>query len=125
MGWPEVKKPSGGHRVPLERRKVLMKATKPTRRAGSRNGTAVRLEVYQPDAIDVCVAGSFNDWQPQATHLVPLGNGKWSKELTLPCGRYEYRFIVDGAWITDPNAKELAPNPFGSENSVLTVEARG
>ena len=102
-----------------------MKATKPTRRAGSRNGTAVRLEVYQPDAIDVCVAGSFNDWQPQATHLVPLGNGKWSKELTLPSGRYEYRFIVDGAWITDPNAKELAPNPFGSENSVLTVEARG
>jgi 1,4-alpha-glucan branching enzyme len=102
-----------------------MKATKPARRAGSRNGTAVRLEVYQPDAVDVCVAGSFNDWQPQATHLVPLGNGKWSKELTLPCGRYEYRFVVDGAWITDPNAKELAPNPFGSENSVLTVEPRG
>lgn len=102
-----------------------MKATKPTRRAGSRNGTAVRLEIYQPEAIDVCVAGSFNDWQPQATHLVPLGNGKWSKELTLPCGRYEYRFVVDGAWITDPNAKELVPNPFGSENSVLTVEPRG
>jgi 1,4-alpha-glucan branching enzyme len=102
-----------------------MKATKPARRTGGRNGTAVRLEVYQPHAIDVCVAGSFNDWQPQATPLVPLGNGKWAKELTLPYGRYEYRFIVDGAWITDPNAKELTPNPFGSENSVLTVEMRG
>jgi 1,4-alpha-glucan branching enzyme len=119
------KKRPGGNRVSLEKRKVLMKATKPTPRTGSRNGTAVRLEVYQPDALDVCVAGSFNDWQPQATHLVPLGNGKWSKELTLPCGRYEYRFVVDGAWITDPNAKEVAPNPFGSENSVLTVEPRG
>jgi 1,4-alpha-glucan branching enzyme len=100
-----------------------MKTTKTAQRPG-RNGSAVLLEVYQPDAIDVCVAGSFNDWQPQATPLVPLGNGKWAKELTLPRGRYEYRFIVDGAWVTDPNAKEIAPNPFGSENAVIKVEAR-
>ena len=100
-----------------------MKAAKTARRA-PRNGSAVRLEVYQPAAIDVCVAGSFNDWQPQATPLVPLGNGKWAKELTLPYGRYEYRFVVDGAWLTDPAAKEIAPNPFGSENAVLTVAAR-
>jgi 1,4-alpha-glucan branching enzyme len=102
-----------------------MKAAKTTRRNGARNGSAVLLEIYQPDAIDVCVAGSFNGWQPQATPLVPLGNGKWAKELTLPTGRYEYRFVVDGKWVSDPNAKEVAPNPFGTENCVLTVAARG
>jgi len=53
--------------------------------------------------------------------MVSLGNGKWSKELTLPAGRYEYRFVVDGAWITDPNARETAPNPFGTANSILTI----
>lgn len=101
-----------------------MKTTKSPGRKGSRSGSAVLLETYQPDAIDVCVAGTFNNWQPQATPLVPLGNGKWSKELTLPAGRYEYRFVVDGQWFTDPKAKEVSTNPFGSENGVLTVASR-
>jgi hypothetical protein len=70
------------------------------------------------------VAGSFNDWQPQATPLVPLGNGHWAKELTLPEGRYEYRFVVDGQWTNDPNAAETSPNPFGTENAVLTINGR-
>lgn len=97
-----------------------MKPTKSPRR-GARV-RAVRLETVQPDAIDVCVAGSFNDWQPQATPLIPLGDGKWAKELTLPDGRYEYRFVVDGVWMSDPKAQENAPNPFGSMNSVLTIK---
>ncbi len=85
---------------------------------------AVRLEVFQPGASDVSVAGSFNEWQPRATPMVPLGDGKWVKELTLPDGRYEYLFVVDGSWLPDPAAKESAPNPFGTANSVLTVEAQ-
>jgi 1,4-alpha-glucan branching enzyme len=101
-----------------------MKTTIKSGRRGARNGHAVRLETYQPEAIDVCVAGSFNNWQPEATPMVPLGNGKWAKELTLPDGEYEYRFVVDGAWVSDPQAKQTAPNPFGSANSVLRVQAR-
>ena len=99
-----------------------MKASKSPRRS-SRSGRAVRLEIFRPDASDVCVAGSFNEWRPQATPLVPLGNGRWSKELTLPNGRYEYRFVVDGVWTTDPNAQENQLNPFGSLNSVLTIDS--
>ena len=91
---------------------------------GPRTVRAVRLEVFQPGASDVCVAGSFNEWQPHATPMVPLGDGKWAKELTLPDGRYEYKFVVDGAWLPDPNAKECVPNPVGTANSVITVEAR-
>ena len=105
-------------------REVIMKSSRTNRRAGRNNGASVHLEVFQPEAIDVCVAGSFNDWQPQATPLVPLGNGRWAKELTLPAGRYEYRFVVDGQWVSDPAASEIAPNPFGSVNSVVTVGAR-
>jgi 1,4-alpha-glucan branching enzyme len=98
-----------------------MKATKAPRR-NIRAAHSVRLETYQPEAVDVCLAGTFNDWQPQATPMVPLGDGKWSKELSLPHGRYEYRFVVDGEWITDSNAKESLPNPFGTMNSVLTID---
>jgi hypothetical protein len=39
----------------------------------------------------------------------------------LPAGRYEYRFVVDGNWISDPCAKESVQNTFGSTNSVVVV----
>ena len=98
-----------------------MTTTKPRRRGGARAVTAVNIETYQPQASDVCVAGSFNNWKPEATPLVPLGNGRWAKELTLPEGKYEYRLVVDGQWIADPNAQESIPNPYGSTNSVLRI----
>jgi len=100
-----------------------MKPSKSPRRT-ARTARAVRLELFQPDATDVCVAGSFNNWQPEATPMVPLGDGKWAKELTLPTGRYEYRFVVDGVWKSDPSAAENEPNPFGTVNSVLTINGK-
>lgn len=79
----------------------------------------VYVEFNHPTAEAVGLAGSFNDWRPQATPLVPMGEGRWVKELALPPGTYEYRLVVDGEWIADPSAKETVPNPFGGVNSVL------
>jgi hypothetical protein len=56
--------------------------------------------------------------------MVPIGDGRWMKKLTLPPGVYEYRIVADGEWIPDPLATETIPNPFGGHNSVLKVEAR-
>ena len=53
--------------------------------------------------------------------MLALGDGRWLKELALPPGRYEYRFVVNGEWVDDPNAKEVAANPHGGVNAVLTV----
>lgn len=53
--------------------------------------------------------------------MILLGDGKWAKELALPPGRYEYRFVVDGQWVDDPAAKESVPNPVGGFNAVLVV----
>lgn len=83
----------------------------------------VRLELTRPDAQEVGIAGSFNDWHPSVTPMIRLGDGKWAKELALPPGRYEYRFVVDGEWVDDPAATELIPNPFGTPNAVLVVAA--
>ena len=49
------------------------------------------------------------------------GDGEWKATVSLPPGRYEYRFIVDGHWVSDPAAKESVHNTFGSTNSVVTV----
>jgi len=83
----------------------------------------VSLELIKPDAKNVCVAGSFNEWKPEKTPLVPLGNGRWAGNLAVKPGRHEYLFVVDGQWLPDPNAKESVQNPFGGRNSVLVVSA--
>ena len=42
----------------------------------------------------------------------------------LPPGAYEYKFVVDGEWLTDPGNPEVRPNAFGTYNSVLLVAAK-
>ena len=81
----------------------------------------VCLHLTHPAAQQVCVAGSFNDWHPTVTPMIRLDDGQWAKELALPPGRYEYRFVVDGEWVDDPAATELIPNTFGTANAVLMV----
>ena len=80
-----------------------------------------RFELQHSGPGKVCVAGSFDDWRPDTTPTIDLGGGRWVKELTLPHGRHEYRFVVNGEWKDDPNAKEVALNPHGGINAVLIV----
>ena len=81
----------------------------------------VVLELVNPAAKQVFVAGSFNNWQPERTPLVAAGNGRWMGDLRVAPGRHEYLFVVDGQWLPDPNATQSVENPFGGRNSVLTV----
>jgi 1,4-alpha-glucan branching enzyme len=70
----------------------------------------------------VYVCGDFNDWHP--TSLRMIGNSDdalWEKRLTLPPGRYEYKFVVNGNWLHDPDARENVSNIYGSLNSVVEV----
>jgi len=97
----------------------------PPPRASGDASTAepVHLEVTHPAARRVCIAGSFNDWQ--AAEMIRLGGDKWAIDLALPPGSYEYRLVVDGHWMADPNATHTVPNPFGEPNSLLVVPAAG
>jgi 1,4-alpha-glucan branching enzyme len=83
--------------------------------------SGVLLEIVSPAAKKVLVAGSFNEWNPERTPLVPASNGRWTGNLKLGPGRHEYLFVVDGQWLPDPNARESVENPFGGRNSVLKV----
>jgi len=68
----------------------------------------------------VVLAGTFNAWDVKRTPLRKFPEG-WKTTLWLPPGRYEYRFVVDGQWMNDPNQQDSAPNDFGGTNSVLVV----
>ena len=80
----------------------------------------VEFKLTAREAKSVAVAGSFNKWSTKKTPLRKEGEC-WTTTLELPRGRYEYRFVVDGNWVSDPNAKESVANPFGSSNSVLSL----
>jgi len=93
-----------------------------TREKQKGSDRTVDLTFQQPNARSVCVAGSFNDWDQNKTPMRRDGQDSvWKVSLPLKPGRYEYRFVVDGQWISDPNAQESTTNDFGSTNSVLVV----
>ena len=96
-------------------------AAKPVAKQAAKPASRISLELVKSEAKEVYVAGSFNGWVPQKSPLSPTGNGHWVGNLTIGPGRYEYLFVVDGQWLTDPNARETVDNPFGGKNSVLVV----
>ena len=75
-----------------------------------------------PQAGSVALTGSFCSWKTDAYPLTRDVNGVWKVALSLPAGRHEYRFIVDGEWKNDPRCSEVVTNQFGSENCIFTVE---
>ena len=67
-----------------------------------------------PEAKSVSLVGCFTGWEP--INLKKQKNGIWKGSIPLEPGAYEYRFVVDGQWLNDPNCNERVPNPFGDEN---------
>lgn len=65
-----------------------------------------RLKGYT-NASKVFVAGNFNNWNSSELAMGKTPDG-WQLPYNLSHGNYEYKFIVDGKWMTDPE------NPFTS-----------
>lgn len=82
----------------------------------------VRFVLSAPDARQVAVAGTFNQWDAGATPLVRTGSaGIWTATITLPAGHHQYAFVVDGVrWVPDPAAPAV-DDGFGRRNSVLAL----
>ena len=80
----------------------------------------VEFGLSKPDAKAVVLAGTFNGWDLKRSPLRRTNTG-WKTTLWLPPGRYEYRFVVDGQWMNDPQERDSAPNEFGGTNSLLVV----
>lgn len=85
----------------------------------------IRFTYYDPDAGSVHLAGSFNDWNATATPMIRDDEGYWRVTLDLDAGEHQYKFVVDGAWITDFENPDLASDGYGGMNSIVEVTAGG
>jgi chromosome partitioning protein len=85
----------------------------------------VQIHFRDDSAGDVRIAGDFNGWVPDKdvrSRVEAEGPHRvWTKVLLLPPGTYQYRYVVDGEWRTDPDNPESTPGPMGQPNSVLHV----
>ena len=74
---------------------------------------------YGGDAKEVYVCGSFNNWKK-------LPMSKSTKDFVaiveLDEGEHEYKFMVDGQWINDPNSSDLKEVSGGVQNNLIRVQ---
>jgi chromosome partitioning protein len=81
----------------------------------------VVFSLSAPDAKEVYLAGTFNDWKLNEFSRMERTGEKWLKKLFLRKGCYQYRFVVDGKWQEDPDNPLKEPTPFGGMNSLIRV----
>jgi cyclomaltodextrinase / maltogenic alpha-amylase / neopullulanase len=93
-----------------------------------------------PAITSISVRGSFNNWGDAA--MTRQADGSWRVNLDLEPGTYEYKFFINGAWVTDMcadsrwghaqrefwvdlTADGCVPDGFGGQNAFLTIGPGG
>ncbi|MBQ4530530.1 MAG: InlB B-repeat-containing protein [Lachnospiraceae bacterium] len=80
----------------------------------------VTFNYFSATAKEVYLAGDMNGWAPKATAMIKdEATGLFTVTETLTAGNHEYKFVVDGEWVTDPKNKKTS----ASGNSIVTVPA--
>lgn len=69
------------------------------------------------NARKVMLAGSFNNWKPDALAMTKTDSG-WVAYVKLGAGKYWYKFIVDGGWTIDTDNMTSENDGQGNTNSV-------
>jgi len=91
----------------------------------SKTGRFCRV-TFKISAIDgadkVALCGDFNEWDAGAHPMRPLKNGGFSVTVSLPVKQYQFLYCIDGRrWENEPDADDIADNPFGGKNSVIRL----
>jgi len=82
----------------------------------------IAFTFYAPEAKEVYLAGDFNFWNNQSLPMKKAKSGVWKTEIKLLPGRYEYKYFADRTWVEDIPGAELIPNPFGTQNFVISIK---
>ncbi|MBU1699142.1 MAG: glycogen-binding domain-containing protein [Candidatus Eisenbacteria bacterium] len=84
-------------------------------------GDGIRFTHIAPAALSVALAGDFNNWSATANPMGKDGD-LWSAVIELEPGQHEYKFVVDGQWMADPE-NPVTVGEYG--NSGITVSSEG
>ena len=79
---------------------------------------------FRPDrpANSVHLAGDFNGWNPKATPMTLMGDGRFRTSIELDEGKRYYKFVVDeSSWRYDPLNPNRVNDGHGSANSMLSL----
>lgn len=87
----------------------------------SKKSKRITFTVVAPEANEVVLSGSFNNWSETADPMKKDETGTWKKIKMLPKDTYEYKFIVDGTWICDPNCPDIICDAQGTKNNKIVV----
>ena len=80
-----------------------------------------RFVIYQPEAEQAEIVGSFTNWKPLAMERIGP-EGYWSLTLPLSAGEHRYSFLLDKeALIADPTVVSREEDDFGGENSIIRI----
>lgn len=83
---------------------------------------AVEFRLRTASGRSVFLVGSFNRWDYQMHPLEEAGrSGNYSIIIDLPKGYYDYKFVVDGQYVTDPENRARNSDGAGGHNSVVNV----
>ncbi|MCL4704951.1 isoamylase early set domain-containing protein [bacterium] len=90
----------------------------------SKNNKSCQVTFELPAEVNVQSAnlcGEFNAWDTNAHPMKRRKDGSFTLTLSLDAGRqYRFRYWLDGErWENDSTADGYAPNPFGSEDSLV------
>ncbi len=86
------------------------------------NGRQVTFVIYRPEAKNIQVAGSFNDWKEFTMYRNPKDPAMWGARYTLEPGTYTYKLVIDGVWMEDPENYTLIDDGIGNRNSSFTIK---
>jgi len=86
---------------------------------GSKKGT-VKFSVKPVNGVKAAeLAGDFTDWRPM--EMKKQKDGTFAATVPLVSGSYQYKFVLNGEWVVDPDNNSWALNPYGTLNSVAQV----
>ncbi|MCX9157928.1 alpha/beta hydrolase-fold protein [Niveibacterium sp. 24ML] len=85
------------------------------------SAVAVDFQLDAPKAKTVFLAGEMTDWDKAKVPMAKGTDGKWHVRLDLATGQWLYKFVVDGAWITDPVGTQNDADGQGGRHSYVFV----
>lgn len=90
--------------------------------AATKKARPVTFKLEAPQDALVQIAGDFTNWQPEKLELKENSAGPiWQIVKRLGRGTYQYKYLVNGRWISDPSNGTTRENCYGNANSVISV----